>query len=180
MNATSLDARLVGQLADGDLDALGHLYERYGAGVRSMLLRVLPTLTQEDAADLCQETFLTFHQTVNRYQEQGRLRGWLYGIAIRKARSSQRRRWWRSKLRVLGGATASGVSLYVRDDEATVIARQRIDRLMKRLPAAQREVLVLHLVEGLSIQQTAEVLGVNENAVSTRLYRARKALKEAP
>ena len=144
------DARLVARLADGDLDALGTLYQRYGASVRSLLLRVEPTLSQEDAADLCQDTFLALRPSLARYTEQGRLKSWLYGIAIRKA-----------------------------DTEAQIAARQRIDRAMRQLPAAQREVLVLHVVEGLTVKQTAEALGVAENAVSTRLYRARKTLEEA-
>jgi len=174
------DASFVRALRAGDLEALGHLYRRHGGPVRTLLLRVEPMLSPEDAADLTHDTFLTFREGLDRYEHQGRLRSWLYGIAVRKAKATRRRRWWRQKLRFGGGERAAGVSLHREDDEARVDARRRIERLLAELPDAQREVLVLNAIEGLSVQDTAAVLGVSENAVSTRLYRARKQLKEAP
>lgn len=173
------DAALVLRLRAGDVQALGALYQRYGGAVRSVLLRVEPTMTHEDAADLCHEAFLTFRDTLDRYEHRDQLRSWLFGIALRKARAARRRRGWRHALRVQGASQAAGVSLYQGDDEARVDARRRIDRLLGALPEAQREVLVLHAIEGLSVQETAATLGLSDNAVSTRLYRARRALKEA-
>ncbi|MBX2798893.1 MAG: RNA polymerase sigma factor [Myxococcales bacterium] len=179
MNASNLDAELVHRLVGGDLGALGEIYLRLGGDVRSFLARVEPDLSREDADDLCQETFLTFADGVSRYVEQGNLRAWLFGIAVRKARAHRRKRWWRSGLRRRHGEGAAGVSLHRPAPDDQVDARTRIHRLMEGLPAAQREVFVLTVFEGLSVQQAAEVLGIRENAASTRLYRARRALQEA-
>jgi RNA polymerase sigma-70 factor (ECF subfamily) len=171
------DAHYVQRLADGDVDALGPLYERYGGAVRSMLARVEPKLGREGADDLCQEVFLTFVDTVGRYEERGRLRSWLYGIAVRKVQAWRRRGWVRRLLGKQHGSAVSGVALMRDRTEEQIAARQRIDLILKQLPDTQRAVVILRLVEGLSAEETAEVLGISVNAVGTRLHRARRSLE---
>ena len=56
-------------------------------------------------------------------------------------------------------------------------AREAVVRALTGLPDAQREVLVLHVLEGMEIDEVALVLNISENAVSTRLYRARRAME---
>lgn len=180
VNATpDVDAALVDRLVDGDTDALGHLYQRHGGAVRTFLRRVEPTLGREDADDHCQETFLTFHRTIRRYEHRGRLRSWLFGIALHTARAQRRKSWWRHLLGIRRGADAAGVALRTDDPAARVDARRRIERILASLPETQREVLVLTALEGLSVKEAADVLGIPENAASTRLYRARAGLGEA-
>ena len=135
-------------------------------------------MSQEDADDLTQETFLTFHKKIGGYTEQGKLRSFLFGIAARKTKAWRRKRWWRSVLRLQQGEGASGTSLHQEDPEGRLAAREQLVAALDSLPPAQRQVLILNVVEGLSVQETAAALGIQENAVSTRLYRARKALKE--
>ncbi|MEM6925679.1 MAG: sigma-70 family RNA polymerase sigma factor [Myxococcota bacterium] len=179
VNARDIDASLVDRLRQGDGDALGALYLRYGASVRGFLARVVPGLSDEDIDDLGQETFMTFADGLHRYEHQGRLHSWLFGIAVRKARSALRRRRWRRAMGLQTGAPAAGVALGQARADDQVDARQRIDRLIRSLPAPQREILVLTAVEGLSVKEAATVLGIRENAASTRLYRARKAMAAA-
>lgn len=176
VNAADIDARLVRQLRLGDLDALGGLYQRYGSSIRGFLARVVPGLADEDIDDLCQETFMTFADGVHRYEHYGRLRSWLFGIAVRKARSAVRRRRWRQAVGLQTGAPAAGVALGQPRADDRAAARQRIDRLIRELPDSQREVLVLTAIEGLSVKEAADVLGIRENAASARLYRARQAM----
>ena len=121
-----MDAQLTARLAQGELDALGLLYQRYGAQVRSFLLRVEPTMSREDADDVAQETFLTFQRNIGRYQEQGKLRSFLFGIAIRKNKARRRKSWWRGVLRLQQGEAASGTSLHQDDPEGRVAARLAI------------------------------------------------------
>lgn len=180
VNATpDVDADLVARLVDGEMDALGSLYQRHGGAIRTFLRRVEPTLGIEDADDTCQETFLIFHRTLGRYEHRGKLRAWLFGIALKTARAQRRKHWWREILGLRRGDEAAGVALRRDDPAARVDARRRVVALLAALPAAQREVLVLTALEGLSVKEAAEVLGIPENAASTRLYRARAALGEA-
>jgi len=172
------DANDVRLLQDGDLRALAPLYERYGGEVRSMLLRTSPALGPEGADDLAQEVFLTFIDTLDRYQHQGKLRSWLYGIAIRKARAKRRGYWLRSALRREHGVAASGTATAADRTAERVEARERISAALDAMPHTQREVVVLRLIQGLTGEETARVLGISENAVGTRLHRARQALEE--
>lgn len=173
----STDAQLVERLAAGDLSALGPIHRRYGTPIVSFLMRVEPTITAQDAEDLSQEVFLTFVDTVGRYEEQGQLKSWLFGIAVGKARNWRRKRVLRWLTGKRHGADAAGVSLHQPATDERVAARQRLHRALAQLPGSQREVVTLHLIEGLSAKETAEVLGISENAVSIRVHRARKALE---
>jgi len=96
---------------------------------------------------------------------------------VGKARNWRRKSWLRWLKGVEHGAEAAGVALGGSRIEERVDARLRIDALMRKLPASQREVLVLHVIEGLSALETAEALGISENAVATRLHRARKVMQ---
>lgn len=180
MEATVLrpsEAELVSRLAAGDVEALAPLYRRYGGEVRSLLVRIEPALGHEGADDVCQEVFLTFYETIGRYEERGRLRSWLFGIAVRKARGWRRRTWLRRALRLQHGDGAAAVALGQTDLDAQLDARRRLDRLIRQMPANWREVVVLRVIEGHSARQTAAILGISENAVATRLHRARRMLK---
>jgi len=171
------DANAVARLVQGDLAALGPLYERYGGDVRSLLLRTEPRLGREGAEDLCQEVFLTFVDTLGRYRHEDKLRSWLYGIAVRKARSWRRGRWIRVVLGQKHGAAVSGVSITTDRTEERIAAKHRIEAALQQLPDTQREVVVLRMIEGLSGEETARILGISENAVGTRLHRARTQLE---
>lgn len=171
------DARLVAHLRDGDLQALGVLYTRYGADVRRLALRLDPHRGPSAADDICQAVFLTFLDTLPRYTHQDRLRGWLLGITARRCRSVKRRWWSRLRIHALGGRQSAGVAAASANADTRLEARQAIAHAFAALPEAQREVLVLHHLEGLSIPEVAEALDISENAVSTRLYRARRAME---
>ena len=173
------DAELVDRLRAGRADALGPLYIRYGADIRRLVLRLDPTADASTADDICQTVFLTFLDTLSRYEERGRLRSWLFGITTRQCRA-RRRRWWnRFRIHRRAGTAAAGVAPAGASVEQRIEARQAIEQILERLPDAQREVLVLHHLEGMSIPEIAVAIDVSENAVSTRLYRARRAMEVA-
>jgi RNA polymerase sigma-70 factor (ECF subfamily) len=171
------DAHHVQLLQGGDLRALAPLYERHAGEVRSMLLRTHPSLGREGADDLAQEVFLTFMDTLGRYVHQGKLRSWLYGIAIRKARAWRRRHWLHLALGKQHGLVASGTATAPDRTEERVAAALRVESVLESMPQTQREVVVLRMIQGLSGEETAQILGISENAVGTRLHRARQALE---
>ena len=173
------DAQLVAHLRAGRPDALGPLYIRYGADVRRLALRLDPSTDPATADDICQSVFLTFLDTLPRYEEQGRLRSWLLGITARQCRA-QRRRWWhRFRIHRQSGVASSGMAPAQPSIDARLEARQAVAQALADLPDAQREGLVLHHLEGLSIPEVALALNISENAVSTRIYRARRSMEAA-
>ncbi len=80
------DATLMAGLANGEIGNLGPLYRRYGVAVQHFVSSVLVTASSADTEDICQDVFLTLYKTAPKYRESGTLRGWLFGIAVRKAR----------------------------------------------------------------------------------------------
>ncbi len=168
------------RLAAGDAEPLGELFLRYGAMVHSVLRRYAAGLAPAEIEDLAQEVFLTLFESAPRYRESGKMRSWLCGIAVRKARSGRRRNWLRDNLlRRFGGGRAGTAAMPESSVESQAGARVEVRRALAALPKAQREVLLLHVVENLSGEEIAEALGISPKTVWTRLHRARRAMKAA-
>lgn len=137
----------------------------------------------DEALDLVQETFVSAHQAMPRYDPQRTMKAWLSAIAINKCRDWGRKRTVR---RFFSFALPEDVQAesYVDDGPATddqVADRQELDRVIRAiavLPMNLKEVLVLRTIEGLSQAETAEVLCITHKAVETRLHRARARLLE--
>ena len=172
------DEQLMAQLSAGDIDALAPLFMRHARLVRSIVLRLEPRMSHQEAEDLCQEVFLTLHRTAPRYEERGQLTAWLCGIAARTTRSWRRRRWLRRTL--FRQHVEPSVEHHSPSSFAQVAAREEIGRALDALPAPQREVIVLHTLQGLSGEEVASALGIRIGTVWTRLHRARKTLQSVP
>lgn len=134
----------------------------------------------EEALDLVQEVFIAAYANLARYDQGRPLRAWLSRIAINKCRDWGRRRAVR---RFLIGSAQPGAVAEIADvapAAADAMAdREELELLWKAiaaLPAALKEPLILRTIEGLSQMETADVLGISEKAVETRLYRARAKL----
>jgi RNA polymerase sigma-70 factor (ECF subfamily) len=170
------DARAMADLAQGRIEALGTLYMRHGAMVRRALKRLAPEISRAELEELGQEVFLTLSDTATRYEERTRLRAWLYGIAVRKAKSWRRNTWLRRKLLGQHGSTGPGTSPGIAPSpEREVAMRQEATRVLSQLPSEQRDVLLLHAVEGFTGEEIAQILGIRPKTVWTRLHRARRA-----
>lgn len=174
------DAGLVERVLSGEERAFAEIVRRN----KQRLFRVVnrTVLNHEDALDLLQETFVSAHGALRRYDPQRPLQAWLIAIALNKARDWRRREAVR---RVLRAVLPIGAAADVRDcgalSDVTVSDRQELVIVEKRiaeLPAKLQEVLVLRTLEGLSQVQTAAILQISEKAVETRLYRARRKLQE--
>jgi RNA polymerase sigma-70 factor (ECF subfamily) len=172
------DAALLERVADGDLDALGDLYVRHGPLVRAALARFAADIAAAELDELTQEVFLELARVAGTFRRESRVTTWLYGIAIRKARSHRRTRWVRRRIRAQHADDCSGVAMGrdQRSPERAVIERQAALEALTLLPVAQREVVWLHAVEDMNAREIAQILHISERTVWTRLHRARKRL----
>ncbi len=162
----------------GRQDAYRELLSRY----REPIYRFIRASTgdPQEALDLTQDTFIAAFVALDRYDRSRPLLTWLRRIALNKCRDWARRR----RLRVmLWRTTPIDDAQYLIDDgiAADVLvadraALSRVNAAIALLPSRLREVLVLRTIEGLGQAETAEVLGISEKAVETRLYRARTKL----
>ena len=172
------DAELMQKLAKADPQPLQILYLRYGALVRGVVVR-LGRVTPSEAEDVCQEVFLTLFDLAPRYVESGKLRSFLCGIALRKARARRRRTFFRDAiLRRFRGANPGAAAMFESSIETDVSMRAEVRRALGALPEDQRKVLLLHVLENLSGNEIADALGISPNTVWTRLHRARAVMRQ--
>jgi RNA polymerase sigma-70 factor (ECF subfamily) len=161
------DTLLVRSASAGDRAAFGELYQRYVRMVQGILLtRVSPT----DAEDLLQDVFLTAMRRLPGLREQAAFGGWLAAIARSKAIDHIRARRDTSEL--------SGQEAYAAAPADQRLEALRILGLIRALPGAYRETLVLRLVEGLTGPEIAAHTGLTPDSVRVNLARGMKLLRD--
>ncbi|MEE4538940.1 MAG: RNA polymerase sigma factor [Erythrobacter sp.] len=174
------DAEVVALALIGRQDAYRELLARY----REPIYRFIRSSTgdAQEALDLTQDTFIAAFSALDRYDRSRPLLTWLRRIALNKCRDWGRKR----RLRTMLWRTTPIDAAHDMPDDAIAPDVQaadraelaRVSRAIVRLPARLRETLILRTVEGLGQAETADVLGISEKAVETRLYRARSKLCE--
>ncbi len=162
----------------GDAGAFEALFERLAPRAHAFFVRSFGDVALAD--DLLQVTFMKLHRARADYHSGSPVRSWFFSIAARVRFDELRRR---HRLRedvdsdtlermVDGSAEAGEVAL----DRAGVAGAVRA--AVERLPAAQRLVVHLHRIEGLSFEDIARMLGVTEGAVRQRAFRGYVALRK--
>jgi RNA polymerase sigma-70 factor (ECF subfamily) len=173
------------RVAAGDAGAFAAVVEAHQERLIRLCERLLGD--PEEARDAAQEVFLKAFRKAGEARPQGQLYTWLYRIAVNHCLNKLRRRrlvrflhWQDPEERDLPAFDPPDEAA----DPATALeARRRwqaTPRAIAKLPENQRAVLVLVRFEGLSYKQTAEVLGISEGAVESRLVRAMRRLESAP
>jgi RNA polymerase sigma-70 factor (ECF subfamily) len=161
------------RLASGEIGALGELYDRHQAALRSFVARA--TSDAEDVDDLVHGTFLAAAEGASRYDGRPSCRPWLVGIAVRLLR--RRRRAFGRLLAVF--ASIRGSRLAAVDPRPALEARTDVERALARMSEAKRIALLMAEAEGWSSPEIAEALGVPLGTVWSRLHAARRELREA-
>ncbi|HEY5242615.1 MAG TPA: RNA polymerase sigma factor [Polyangiaceae bacterium] len=161
------------RLANGDLSALGALYDRYHEPIRRFLARA--TSDAEDVDDLVHATFLAAAKIAGRYDGRPSCRPWLVGIAAQLLR--RRRRALGRLLDVL--SSLRGIRVPAVDPRPALQARGDVERALRRVSEVKRLTLLMAEVEGLSCAEIAAVLEVPIGTVWTRLHAVRRELRLA-
>ena len=173
------ERRLLLAARDGDRTALADLLERAAAPAWRWSRGFCRN--PDDAADLVQDVLYTLMRSLARFRGEASLSTWTYVVA-RRACARRRQRGDRQRpldapayahLRDVPDATPGPARRYERRELA-----EQLERAIGTLPVAQRAVLVMRDVEGLSAAEVGEALGLGERAVKSRLHRARLALRE--
>ena len=169
----------------GDLEAFSGLVKRYDRNIFRIAQHI--THNEEDAQDVVQEAFLKAYQNLEQFQGNSKFYTWLVRIAVNEALMKLRRR--RSDKTVSldedvvteEGSMPREVADWSPNPEQLYGQAELGDILKKTiqgLPPGFRAVFVLRDVEGLSTEETAEMLGLSIPAVKSRLLRARLQLRE--
>lgn len=165
--------RLARAAAGGDPAALDALLAAVQPDVLRLCARFLPH--REDAEEACQDTLLALSRGIGRFEGRSSFRTWLHRLTANRARSTYQ------ALRRRCVAEAAGVPLPDRPDprRTSVVAGTRLDLLdaLESLPAEFAEPVTLRDVLGLSYRDIAELMGVPEGTVKSRIHQARHRLR---
>jgi len=163
--------------AAGDQIAFAELYRRQEQRLYGFLERRLPPGRKHFASDLFQKTWLQVHRSRREFEPGRGFGAWFFTIALNALRDFVGKASFRLDVPDEDRSeTASD-----EDVEANLLIRERMalaEELLGRLPAAQREVLLMSEWDGLSAREIGGIAGLSENAARQALFRAKRRLRE--
>jgi RNA polymerase sigma-70 factor, ECF subfamily len=162
------DARLVALIRQGDTDAGRRFVHDFYPGIYRHLLYL--TGRPELAEDLTQETFLQAWRSLDTFDDRWPLRPWLHRIAHREFLQALRSRRLHASLEELAEIPETRAAGQNDAVELRAVIRQ--------LPVDEREVVVLHYLEGYNCEEIGQILGVPAGTVKYRLFEARATLRQ--
>jgi RNA polymerase sigma-70 factor, ECF subfamily len=180
-NTISLEA-----LKTGDSEAFTRLVDETSGHIYRVALQILGD--DQDAEDVLQETYIKAFRALPKFEGRSSLTTWLYRIAVNEALMLVRKR--RPQTISVDendpfDAESESDGMEIVDfcclPEGELLSSEShgfLDRAVQNLPANLRVVFVLRDLEGMSIQETSEALGLSEDNVKTRLLRARLHLRQ--
>jgi RNA polymerase sigma-70 factor (ECF subfamily) len=176
---------LIALLKEGHEGAFRVLVRKYQKRLMGIAYGI--TLDMEESLEILQEVFLKVHQNIHAFRGDSKLTTWLHRITVNQCLNWQRRwkrrfRWHHQSLEKDDGTDYAELgtdengpdSLY-REKEVEGIFREA----MNNLPEDARTVFTLKEAEGLSYDEIAKTLNIKRGTVSSRLFYARKQLKES-
>ena len=178
------DRELVKRAQKEDKEAFEELVRRHQARVFAVAGGILRN--KEDVEDIAQQVFLKAYFSLKRFDQRAAFSTWLYKITVNECWDLLRKRKVRPLLYEADLSeeqarqySASGESEEQSQDVSERLEkRQELERLLDCLEERDRTMLVLKEVQGFSVEEIAEILGINGNTVKVRLFRARQRITE--
>ena len=159
------------QLRPDGVRTFEELYDQYSNDVLRMAYFYLGD--RQRAEDVCQDVFIKLYTRADTI-EPGKEKAWLLRVTVNACRDLWRGAWL--KRVVLGAPTLE----IIPSQDETIEQREEKEELMQaihKLPGAFKETVLLHYYQGLGIAEIAQMLGLPEGTISSRLSRARKKLE---
>jgi RNA polymerase sigma-70 factor (ECF subfamily) len=175
------DEELVTRSIGGDPESFNQLVLRWERPIYALAYRVIGR--EEDARDVCQETFLRAFRALNGFRGQAKFSSWLYRIALNLCRDWVRRERRTPLVQAPDELDALELAA-VQEPAASVedlVARRELTRVveqaMARLPEEQRTAIILKEYHELTFQEIADLVGCPLSTVKTRLYQGLSVLR---
>ena len=166
-NATELD--LVRQMQTGNEMA----YRKFVEGYQSQVFRVACQIlrNREEADEIAQQIFAKIYFAVKGFDARGRLYTWVFGIVVNECYGFLLKK----RLNVPNENSADARLT----SERAILQRDLLNRLLERIPAEDRRLLLLRELEGYPVAKLSELTGLDENTIKARLFRTRQRLVKA-
>jgi RNA polymerase sigma-70 factor (ECF subfamily) len=172
-------------LQAGDPEEFSHLLDAYSSKIYRLAIRMLNQ--QQDAEDVLQETFLKAFRGLKSFDGRSKISTWLFRIAMNEALMVIRRKHPEVVSIDEPDETEEGEQEPVQivdwcclpeEELLSEETKERLNAAVQKLPERLRVVFLLRDTNDLSTHETAEILGLSDTAVKTRLSRARLRLRE--
>src|SRR4029077_5098744 len=178
---TWTDEELVARSRGGDAESFNQLILRWERPIYALAYRVIGR--EEDARDVCQETFLRAFRALPGFKGQAKFSSWLYRITLNLCRDWIRRQrrapvsQMPEDMDVLEMAAARGPVESIEDLVARRELTAVVEEAMGLLPEEQRTAIVLKEYHGMTFQEIADLQGCPLSTVKTRLYQGLAVLR---
>ncbi len=179
-----VDFERIKQAQAGDSAAFNEIVLAYRRRVLGTIARLIAR--PEDVEDVAQEVFLRLYFSLDQLRTAEVFEPWLYRLTVNAAYDYLRKQRRRQEYRmsdlseqqvVMADAVASGKADHEQNYHQKV--REAVDSLLGGVSEADRILLMLKEVEGLSLKELEKIYRVNENALKVRLFRARQRVLKA-
>ena len=178
---TRTDEELVARSQSGDVDSFNQLIVRWERPIYALAYRVLGR--EEDARDVCQDTFLRAYRALPGFKGQAKFSSWLYRIALNLCRDWIRRQQ-RAPVSQIPEDVDPAELLAEREPTESIedlVARRElsavVEEAMAKLPDEQRTAIILKEYHGMTFQEIADLQGCPLSTVKTRLYQGLSVLR---
>jgi RNA polymerase sigma-70 factor (ECF subfamily) len=179
-----VDFEVIDRARNGDAAAFNEVVLAYRKRTLGTIARLIAR--QEDVEDVAQEVFLRLYFSLDQLRTAEVFEPWLYRLTVNAAydylRKQRRRQEYRmsdlSEQQVMMADAAAGGKVEHEEQRQNTV-REAVDSLLGTVSEADRILLTLKEVEGLSLKELEKVYGVNENALKVRLFRARQRVLKA-
>jgi RNA polymerase sigma-70 factor, ECF subfamily len=175
------DEELVARSVAGDAESFNQLILRWERPIYALAYRIIGR--EDDARDVCQETFLRAYRALKGFKGQAKFSSWLYRITLNLCRD-----WMRRERRtpvvptpegmdVLELASERGPTASIEDIVASAELSRVVAAAMTKLPDEQRTAIILKEYHGLTFQEISDLQGCPLSTVKTRLYQGLTVLR---
>ncbi len=181
LGMTSTDEELVARSMRGDKESFNELILRWERPIYALAYRTIGR--EEDARDVCQETFLRAFRALPGFRGQAKFSSWLYRIALNLCRDWTRRERRAPTVQAPDDTDPAELAAFQEPSESIedlVVRRdltRLVERAMTRLPEEQRTAIVLKEYHGLTFQEIADLMSCPLSTVKTRLYQGLTVLR---
>ena len=178
---TSTDEELVARSMGGDHDSFNQLILRWERPIYALAYRTIGR--EQDAKDVCQDTFLRAFRALPRFRREAKFSSWIYRIALNLCRDWARRERRAPLVQLPEGVDLMELAVGTEPSEPieNLVARKdltcRVEQLMTRLPEEQRTAIVLKEYHGMTFQEIADLQGCPLSTVKTRVYQGLTVLR---
>jgi RNA polymerase sigma-70 factor (ECF subfamily) len=173
-NANAAEVLLLRRIADDDREAFVELFENYHPRLFTFLFRL--TRSHGSAEELANDVLLTLWKSAGRFRGESKVSTWVFGIAYRQALTHIRKR--KLKLVLFGDNDKAAQAASSIEPNDRLEREDWVRRGIDELPPKQKLTVMLVYFLGLSCEETSSVTGVPTSTVKTRMFHARRKMKQ--